>query len=97
MSNENACMFGMDWVHFISDRSEVPSVFSAPRAIDVLHLSLAFITNSNIPPSTPTRTAYLNKDRSTVKRMLRDVHFVAGCCEGDMYANEYSTARQSDL
>jgi hypothetical protein len=72
--------------YFVSDRSDVPLVFSAPCAIDVLHLSLAFITNSNIPPSTLTRTDYLNKERSTVKRVLRDVHFVAGCCEGDMYA-----------
>jgi hypothetical protein len=72
--------------HCVSDRSHVPSVFSAPRAIDVLHLSLAFITNSNIPPFTPTRHDYLSKDRSTVKRVLHDVYFVAGSCEGDMYA-----------
>jgi hypothetical protein len=83
--------------HFVSDRLDVPSFSSAPRAIEVLYLSLAFITNSNIPPSTLTRTDYLNKDRSTVKRVLSDVHFVAGSCEGDMYAKEYSTARQSDL
>jgi hypothetical protein len=62
--------------YFVFDRSDALSVFSAPRAIDVLHLSLALITNSNIPPFTLTRTDYLNKYRSTVKRVLRDVHFV---------------------
>jgi hypothetical protein len=87
MSNEKACIFGMcmyglDTILYLIDRT-YPR-FSPLH--EVLHLSLALITNSNIPPFTPTRPDYLNKDRSTVKRVLRDVHFVAGCCEGDMYA-----------